>query len=92
MPKLESPPPTLIYPCDIDVKVMGRADTDNFVAEMLAIVQQHFPTVMQENCRTRHSKENKYLSLTVSVHAESREQIDGLYQQLTQHPLVLMAL
>jgi putative lipoic acid-binding regulatory protein len=40
----------------------------------------------------QHSKQAAYLSLTVTVHAESRAQVDALYQALVANDLVLMVL
>jgi putative lipoic acid-binding regulatory protein len=41
---------------------------------------------------TRESREAKYLSLTMSIVATSREQLDALYRELSDHPMVTMAL
>jgi hypothetical protein len=40
----------------------------------------------------RPSKAGTYLSLTITIVAQSREQLDAIYQELSSHPLVLMAL
>ncbi len=85
--------PILEYPCDIDVKVMGRANNDdNFEQEIISIFQKHFPDVTEKDCRKRPSKQGNFLSLTIQVKAQSREQIDALYQELTKHKLVILAL
>jgi hypothetical protein len=41
---------------------------------------------------TRISKKNKYLSLTCTVRAISRAQLDALYQELCDHPMVVMVI
>jgi len=40
----------------------------------------------------RASKRRKYLSVTCTVRASSREQLDGLYRELCDHPMVVMVL
>jgi putative lipoic acid-binding regulatory protein len=40
----------------------------------------------------RTSKDGNYLSVTATVHATSREQLDALYRALTSHPLVKVVL
>jgi putative lipoic acid-binding regulatory protein len=40
----------------------------------------------------RASREGNYLSLTVTVNAQSREQLDELYRDLCDHPMVAMVL
>lgn len=84
--------PTLIeYPCDFPIKVMGWAD-QNFTQSILMIVKRHVPNFDDTSLETRISKENKYLSLTCTVRAISRAQLDALYQELCDHPMVVMVL
>ncbi len=40
----------------------------------------------------RSSKDANYLSLTATVRATSREQLDALYRALTSHPMVKIVL
>jgi len=40
----------------------------------------------------RSSKNGRYLSLTVTINARSREQLDALYSELSKHPMVMMVL
>jgi putative lipoic acid-binding regulatory protein len=40
----------------------------------------------------KSSRRGKYLSVTCVIRATSREQLDGLYQELCDHPLVVMVL
>jgi putative lipoic acid-binding regulatory protein len=83
---------TLIeYPCDFPIKIMGWAD-QNFTQSILMIVKRHVPNFDEDSLETRTSNENKYLSLTCTVHAISRAQLDALYQELCDHPMVVMVL
>ena len=40
----------------------------------------------------RSSKEGNWLSVTATVNATSREQLDSLYRELVAHPMVKMVL
>ena len=84
--------PTLIeYPCDFPIKIMGQAE-QSFTQSILMIVKRHVPNFDEATLETRISKKNKYLSLTCTVRAISRAQLDALYQELCDHPMVVMVI
>lgn len=85
-------PPTLIdYPCEFPIKIMGKNE-EEFTESILKIVNRHISNFDDKSVEARESKENKYLSLTCTVHVISQPQLDALYQELCDHPMVLMAL
>jgi putative lipoic acid-binding regulatory protein len=55
-------------------------------------VLRHAPDFVPGTIETRPSREGKYISLTATVNATSREQLDALYQELCDHPSVVMVL
>ena len=79
------------FPCEIPVKVFGRNDTA-FREAVLAIVRAHFPEFSEDDLGERSSRQDRYLSLTVTVWVEERTQIDALYMALTAHETVVMVL
>ena len=79
------------FPCDFPVKIMGQA-TDDFRSLVLGIVTRHFGPLEAGRIEERPSSNGKYLSLTCTVNAISREQLDALYRDLTSHPMVAMVL
>ncbi len=79
------------YPVDFPIKIMGLNRTD-FVPSMLTLVRTHAPDLDDTTLQTRLSREGKYLSLTLTIRAVSREQLDALYLSLSDHPAVSMAL
>jgi putative lipoic acid-binding regulatory protein len=81
----------LEFPCDFPIKAMGRAEGD-FEAMVITLVRKHAPDLPDEAVRTADSKGGKYLSVTVTVRATSREQLDNIYRELTACEQVLMAL
>ena len=83
---------TLIdYPCEFPIKIMGK-DEREFAKSILIIVNRHIPGFDDKSVETRASKKNKYLSLTCTVYVASQSQLDALYQELCDHPMVLMVL
>ena len=81
------------YPCEIAVKAMGRTDLDvDFEAVVVEIVRRHAPDIGEGAVSTRESRNGNYLAVTVRVMAESREQMDRIYQELCDHEHVTMAL
>lgn len=81
----------LEFPCEFTIKAMGLA-TPEFDALVVEIVHRHAPDLGEGAVRTRASKGGKYLSVTVTVNATSKKQLDTIYQALTDHELVLMSL
>jgi putative lipoic acid-binding regulatory protein len=84
-------PRGLEFPTDFPIKIMGRRD-DGFAQAIVAVVQQHAPDFDASTLEMRSSKDGNYLSLTATVRAVSREQLDALYRALTSHPMVKIVL
>jgi hypothetical protein len=79
------------YPCDFPIKIMG-AMQDAFAQTMVDVVISHDPEFHAGKLEMRPSTKGNYLSLTVTVRATSREQLDNLYRALSSHPMVKMVL
>ena len=58
----------------------------------LDLVQAHAPDFDPSTREMRTSKDGNYLSVTATIRATSREQLDDLYRALTSHPLVKVVL
>jgi uncharacterized protein len=84
--------PSLIeYPCAFPIKIMGRTEP-GFAQSIVDVVKRHAPDFDPSNIEMRVSKKSRYLSLTCTIQATSREQLDALYQELCDHPMVVMVL
>jgi len=59
---------------------------------MMQIVMHHAPDFDPANMEMKSSKKGKYLSLTCIIQATSRAQLDDLYRELCDHPMVVMVL
>jgi putative lipoic acid-binding regulatory protein len=79
------------YPCSFPIKVMGKSQ-ENFVTTICTIVQNHAPDFNHTTVEIKHSTKGGYLSVTCTIVATSRIQLDALYQELFDHPMVTMVL
>jgi len=79
------------YPCNFPIKAMGRA-CDDIEGIFLAIVRRHFPEQESFDIEQKHSSGDKYLSVTITVHALNRQQLDATYMDLSAHDKILMSL
>lgn len=83
---------TLIqFPSDFPIKIMG-ATRDGFAQAVLEVVIRHAPDFDAGSMEMRPSSGGKYLSLTCTVRATSKDQLDALYRELTAHPWVRIVL
>jgi len=81
----------LEFPCQFPIKAMGE-NTPQFDVIVVDIIRQHVDNLSEGAVKTRLSKGDKYLSVTVMIEATSKKQLDAIYQGLTDSPHVLMAL
>ena len=81
----------LEFPCEFPLKIMGKAD-DNLAQAVLTIVTRHAPGFDGASMEMRASSGGNYVSLTCTVVATSKPQLDALYMELTAHPLVKVVL
>ena len=70
---------------------MGRKQP-RFVQAVTGIVRKHAPDFDAATVEMRPSRQGKYLSVTCTVRATSRQQLDALYRELCDHPDVVMVL
>ncbi len=81
----------LEFPCDYLLKVMGRAEP-GFDSLVVELVRKHVPDLREGAVSTRPSKGGKWISVSVTLRAESKSQLDAIYLDLTAHEKVVMAL
>lgn len=79
------------YPSDFPIKIMG-AMQDSFAEVIVEVVTRHDPEFHAGRLEMRPSSKGNYLSLTATVRATSREQLDNLYRALSSHPMVKVVL
>ena len=81
----------LEFPCNFPIKVMGRSKP-GFKQLAVQLVAQHAGEIDADAVRTAPSRNGNFTALTITIVATSREQLDKIYQDLTEHEEVLMAL
>ena len=92
-----TPPPSsaneslIEYPSAFPIKVMGE-NVDGLVHAITHTAQSFDPDFDASTVELRPSKGGKYLGVTITVTATSREQLDELYRTLSTHPMVKVVL
>lgn len=81
----------LEFPCAFPLKIMGLA-SDALAQTVLEIVRRHAPDYDGATMEMRASSGGKYVSLTCTINATSKAQLDALYRELSGHPLVKVVL
>jgi len=79
------------YPSQFPIKVMG-IKAEGYVQAVAHIARQFDPGFDASTIELRESKGGKYLGVTITVTATSREQLDELYRTLGTHPMVKVVL
>ena len=88
----ESEPDKLLqFPCSFPIKMMGRADAA-FSGTAVGLVERHVGKVAADAIQTSESRNGNFLSVTVTIDAKSQEQLDNIYNDLSNHKDILVAL
>ena len=78
------------FPTTFPIKAIGKDEPD-FPTLVIEIVRRH--TVVDESkIEVRPSSASNYISVTIIIEAESKQQLDTIYQELNDNPQVLMTL
>ena len=75
------------FPMEFPIKVMGKNEAD-FTPLVAGVIARHVPDFDPSSLEARESKGGAYLSLTATFTAQSREQLDALYRELSASPKV----
>ncbi len=81
----------LEFPCEFSVKAMGL-NAPGFHETVVQIVRRHCDDLGEGCSKVRPSKNGKWLSVTVTMTATSKNQLDAIYMDLTAHEAVTMSL
>lgn len=77
----------LKFPCEFPISIMGM-NVPEYKNAIFAILKKHVPEVTESSLKTAYSANKKYCSLKTRFTAQSREQMDELYKELTANELV----
>ena len=81
----------LEFPCSFPIKIMGL-DEPEFRDLAVRLVAQYVGDIADDAVRTSRSSNGKYLSVTVTIEAQSQQQLDAIYRELTAHERVKVVL
>ena len=79
------------FPCSFPIKLMGR-ETDEFRRTVRKLVEKHTGPLEDDAVESSLSRNGRFVSVTITVVAESREQLDNIYRDATAHDDDIMAL
>ena len=79
------------FPCRFPIKIMGREEP-GFTAHVLNLIAPHVDDIDADDIKMRASKQGQYVSITVTINAVSREQLDLVYTRLTSSERILFVL
>ena len=91
VPQATSAESLITYPSQFPIKVMGLK-VEGLVHAITQVAHQFDPTFDASTIELRESKGGKYLGVTLTITATSREQLDELYRTLSTHPMVKVVL
>lgn len=81
----------LEFPCRFPIKIMGREDV-GIRETAMQIVNRHAGPIADSDVRVASSRKGNFVSVTVFVEAQSQQQLDAIYQDLTDNEDVLFSL
>lgn len=81
----------LEFPCRFPIKAFGEKDTD-FENTVFELVKRHVAELEREHLSLKVSSNGSYISVTATITAQSKAQLDAIYQDLTDHEAVVMSL
>ena len=79
------------FPCQFPIKVMANPQKET-VEFILSVFEKYIPNHDKIDFNTKESKTGKYISITAIFEAESKDQLDKIYTEISAHPEVHMVL
>jgi len=77
----EQDPPKIEFPCDYPIKVLGRS-SDAFRGIILEVFERHAPGFDQETITVKDSAKGTFTSLTITITATGKDQLEALHEDL----------
>ena len=88
---LEEGETLLEFPCQFPVKAMGLT-CDALEIAVIEIINRHVDDLGEGALSMRPSKNGKYTAITITITAQSKQQLDAIYMDLTACEHVSIAL
>ena len=81
----------MVFPCEFIIKAIGL-QADDLAEHTHGLIVKHAPDLKMEHLQIRASSKGKYLSVSATINAISREQLDSIYRELSNDPRILYTL
>jgi len=81
----------LEFPCRFPIKMMGR-ESESFRRDAIRLVERHTGHIDDADISEAASSKGNFVSITVTITATSRRQLDDIYRDLSASEAVLVAL
>jgi putative lipoic acid-binding regulatory protein len=88
---VDLPRPKVEFPCDYPIRVVGDAAED-FVATVSKVIERHAPGFDPASVKLTDSRNARFQSIRVVIHATGEAQLDALFQDLKATGRVHMVL
>ncbi len=85
------PAPQIVFPCAYPIKIVGIA-SDEFRDHVYAVMARHAAGFDPAVVSARDSRHGSYRSLTVTINALGREQLQAIFVDLKASALVKIVL
>ena len=83
--------PRIEFPCDYPIKVMGET-CEEFREHVFTVMERHAPGFDQAKVTIRDSRKATYQSVTVTITATGKAQLDAIFVDLKTSSRVRMVL
>ena len=84
-------PPKIVFPCEYPIKVLGRAGS-TFQPAVMSVFHQHAAGFSEQDILVKDSRHGTFQSITITIEAQSEEQLRQIHQDLMDTGLVSMVL
>jgi len=75
--------PKIEFPCLYPIKIIGKA-AENFRGQVIAVVERHTGKITEDLIKVLPSRQNNYLSVTVTIAATGEDLLREIFQDLKQ--------
>jgi len=83
--------PAIEFPCKYPIKVLGESHPD-LNLHVIEVMNTHAPTVTASDLSINHSSKAKWQSITVTIIATGKPQLDAIFADLKTSSRVKMVL
>ena len=84
-------PPKIVFPCAYPIKVLGRAGS-TFQPAVMSVFNQYAAGFSEQDVLVKDSSNGTFQSITITIEAQSEEQLRQIHQDLMDTGLVSMVL